>query len=169
MPALIRKLVAAFTGRLKPQGGRRQYFDENLAREQWDLLEAAALLQVTEFRVFEMAYKDWYGAAPRHYVMEQYFRDYMFHQVIPAWVSHFARRIVALGQAGDLDPREFGVYQRLPSRRMIRIGQVYAAMLLVAFLLLVYMAYGDTWFSGLMAGNGPFPVNPGLPEQNIMP
>jgi len=166
---LIRKLVAALIGHLKPTRGRRQYFDENLAREHWDLLEAAALLQVTEFRVFEMAYKDWYGAAARQYVIETHFRDYMFQQIVPPWVSHFARRIVDLGQSGELDPRDFGIYRRLPSRRMILIGQVYAGMLLAAFLLLVYMAYGDTWFSGLMAGNGPFPVNPGLPEQNIMP
>lgn len=169
LSGLIQKLVGAFTGHRNPARGRRQHFDENLAREQWDLLEAAALLQVTEFRVFEMAYREWYGVRARQYLIEKHFRDYMFHRVVPGWVSHFARRIVALSQAGELDPRDFGIYGRLPSRRMMRVGQVYAAMLLVAFLMLVYMAYGDAWLSGLTLGHGPFPVDPGLPDQNILP
>ena len=128
----MRFLVDRLLSYFKPPADRRQYFDENLAGEQWDLLESAAMLQVTEFRVFELAYKDWYGVAPKHQVIEVHFRNYMFNQIIPVWVSHFCRHVVELGQAGQLNPKDFGVYQRLPSRRMMRIGQAYTAMLLIA-------------------------------------
>lgn len=144
---MMRQILAKLRGKLaeyfRPSAARHQYFDESLASEQWDLLEAAALLQVTEFRIFELAYMEWYGRRPRQYIIEPYFNDYMFNQVIPAWVTHFCRRVVALGHAGDLDPRDFGIYYRLPSRRMVRIGQLYIAFLLVAFLGLVYFTYGD--------------------------
>jgi hypothetical protein len=75
-----------------------------------------------------------------------------------------------MARAGTLDPRDFGVYQRQPSRRMARIGKAYAAMLLLAFLFLVYMAYGDQ-LSGLLADR-PDPESVesvGLPQHNTMP
>lgn len=165
MHYLIRKLLNCF----KIPQGRRQYFDEDLAREQWDLLESAALLQVTEFRIFELAYKDWYGAAAKHQVVEAHFRNYMFNQIVPVWVSHFCRRIVKLGRSGELDPKKFGIYQRLPSRRMIRIGQAYTAMLLMAFFVMVYMAYGDHFTELLISRTGHTSDVVGLPQHNIMP
>lgn len=163
---LIRKLVEYF--RLTPD--RKQYFDEDLARDQWDLLESAALLQVTEFRVFELAYKEWYGASAKPRIIEAHFRNYMFNQVIPAWVTHFCRRIVELGRAGTLEPKDFGIYQRLPSRRMMLIGKAYVVMLLLAFLVLVFMAYGHE-VTGLLAGQERLPIlDPaGLPQHNTMP
>lgn len=162
---LIHKLVDYF--RIPPD--RHQYFDEDVATDQWDLLEAAALLQVTEFRVFELAYKEWYGAAPKPRVVELHFRNYMFSRVIPTWVAHFCRRVVEMERAGTLDPREFGVYQRLPSRRMRLIGKAYAALLLVGFLLIVIMAYGHE-VTGLAGADGqPVRDTAGLPQHNTMP
>lgn len=164
--ALRHKLVDYF--RIPPD--RRQYFDEDVARDQWDLLETAALLQVTEFKVFELAYKEWYGAAGKQRVIEAHFRNYMFNQAIPVWVARFCRRIVEMGQAGTLDPREFGIYPRLPSRRMMLIGKLYVAMLLLAFLVLLYLAYGQEAAgliidrTGLQAGD-----TGGLPQHNTMP
>ncbi len=126
---------------------RRLFFDEkNMSDDIADVLEAAALLQVTEFRIFELAYKEWFGRRPRPYIIERYFNDYMFNQAVPGWVTHFCRRVVALGHAGELDPRDFGIYYRLPSRRMARIGQLYIAFLLAAFLGLVWFTYGDRVF-----------------------
>lgn len=164
--ALVRRLVDYF--RIPPD--RHQYFDENVDAEQWDLLEAAALLQVTEFKVFELAYKEWYGVAPKPRVIEVHFRNYMFNQLIPRWVARFCRRIVEQEQAGTLDPRDFGIYQRLPSRRMRLIGKTYAAMLLLGFLLVVYLAYGHE-VAGLLADRDGSPAADSnrLPRNYTMP
>lgn len=164
--ALIRRLVDYF--RIPPD--RHQYFDENVAADQWDLLEAAALLQITEFKVFELAYKEWYGVVPKPRVIEVHFRNYMFNQLIPGWVANFCRRVVEMEQAGTLEPRDFGIYQRLPSRRMRLIGKAYAAMLLVGFLLVVYLAYGQE-VAGLLADrDGSRAADTiGLPQHNTIP
>lgn len=170
MISLLQKLIDRIHGYFSTPQGRQQYFDENLSRDQWDLLEAAGLLQVTEFKLFELAYREWYGVRPKARVIEVHFRNYMFNMVIPAWVSHFCRRIVELGQAGSLDPRDFGIYQRLPSKRMMRIGKAYTAMLLAAFLFLVYMAYWDEYFSELLLTRANvYPPDAGLPQHNTMP
>lgn len=163
LQSLVRKLVSHFG--LPPD--RQQYFDEDVARDQWDLLETAALLQITEFRVFELAYREWYGVAAKHRVIEIHFRNYMFNQLIPAWVAHFCRRIVELERTGTLDPKDFGIYPRQPSRRMIRIGQAYTAMLLAAFLVLIYMAYGQEIADLLANREGSNAA--GMPQHNIVP
>lgn len=164
--ALRRKLVDYF--RIPPD--RRQYFDEDVARDQWDLLEAAALLQVTEFKVFELAYREWYGVAAKQRVIEAHFRNYMFNQVVPVWVARFCRRIVEMGQAGTLDPREYGIYPRLRSRRMLLIGKLYVAMLLLAFLVLLYAAYGQEATGLIIDRTGLQATNTGgLPQHNTMP
>ena len=79
MNRLLRKLIDHFKG----PPGRKQYFDEDLDQEQWDLLEAAAQLQVTEFKLFELAYRDWYGHPARQQAIEVCFRNYMFNRIIP--------------------------------------------------------------------------------------
>lgn len=160
--ALYRKVLDYF--RLPPD--RRQYFDEDVASDQWDLLESAALLQVTEFKVFELAYKAWYGVAARQTVIEAHFSDYMFRQIIPVWVAGFCRRVVEMEQAGNLNPRDFGIYQRLPNRRMALIGKTYAALLLAAFLVLFVMAYGEQVAELLSDGTRD---TAGLPQHNTMP
>jgi hypothetical protein len=165
----IRKVFHAVTGYFRSTPGRRQYFDEDIAREQWDLLEASALLQVTEFRVFELSWKQWYGAAPKARVIEVHFRNYMFNHIIPVWVSHFCREIVEKGEVGTLDPRDYGIYQRLPSRRMMRIGQTYTAMLLVAFIVLLYMAYGEALVPDSVQSLFGRGDTIGLPQHNTMP
>jgi len=166
-------LIEKFTSHFRVSRGRQQYFDEDIDPELWDLLEASALLQVTEFKVFELAYKDWFGTMPRPYIIEPHFNNYMFNRIIPVWVKHFCRRVVEMGREGTLDPRAFGVYPRQPSRRMMRIGQVYTALLLMAFLVLVLMAYGDRLFpdpESVMFG-GPEGESTGYqsPGQNAMP
>lgn len=167
--SFVKRLLAKLIDYFKGSPGRRQYFDEDLDREQFDLLEAAAQLQVTEFKLFELAYRDWYGHPPKHQVIEVYFRNYMFNRIIPVWVSHFARVIVEKSQAGTLDPRDYGIYQRLPSRRMQRIGQAYTAMLLVAFVILMYMAYGDALVPETVQSLFGRGDTAGLPQHNTMP
>jgi len=167
--SFIRKVIDFFAGCFRVSPERQQYFDEDLDREQWDLLEAAAELQVTEFKLFELAYRDWYGHPPKPQVIEVFFRNYMFNRIIPVWVSHFSRRIVEEARAGTLDPRRYGVYQRLPSRRMQRIGQAYTAMLLVAFVILMYMAYGEALIPDTVQSLFGRGDSIGLPQHNTMP
>ena len=72
--------------------------------------DAASILQLREFDLFRAAWQNWFGEAPDDKVVERHFvDDYMFNQRIPHWVRHFARRVIADAQYGEVDPRRFGI------------------------------------------------------------
>lgn len=118
-----------------PAGSTVEYFNKHLNTDLVTVLDAAAVLEVTEFRLFELAFTDWYGRRAKEPVIERHFVAYMFADRVPSWVRHFARKIMKLHAQGRLDPASFGVFQRLPSTRMRLAGQLYTALLLIIFLL----------------------------------
>ncbi len=154
---------------LERSRSRRQYFDEDLEQELLDLLEVSALLEIKEFALFELAYKEWYGRIPLPRVIEAHFTNYMFHSIIPAWVTSYTRHVLALQQRGELDPRKLGVYKRLPSKRLMAIGKLYTAMLLVTLLLLTAVAYRDHGIVKSLFGRADSSFEVDRPRQNAMP
>lgn len=124
---------------------RRQYFDEKVDRDLWDLLETSALLEVKEYTVFEMAYKDWHGKHAPSKVMEAHFSVYMFKGVIPVWVRRYCRKVIELNESGNLDPHQLGIYRPQPSRRLVLIGKLYALGLLLLFAVTAYFAFRHTY------------------------
>ena len=148
---------------------RRQYFDEDLEQELLDLLEVSALLEIKEFALFELAYKEWYGRAPLSRVIEAHFSNYMFHGIIPAWVTSYTRHVLELQERGDLDPRRLGIYKRLPSRRLMIIGKLYTALLLVTLLVLTAIAYRDHGIVKSLFGRADSGYEVDKPRHNAMP
>ncbi len=122
---------------------RRQYFDEDIDPDLWDLLQSSSLLEIKEFDIFELAYKDWFGHAPKPHVSEAHFSNYMFNNRIPVWVRRYTRMVVELHERGELNPRQLGVYKPLPSRRLKRMGTVYTVVILGMVLYLTFIAYRD--------------------------
>lgn len=112
------------------------------------VLDTAALLQVTEFRLFEIAYRFWYGRDVSEQSIEKYFVHYMFRSVVPFWVRQLCRRVLEAQAKGTLDPTEFGVQPKaVPASdaygctllRVLAVGGAIAGMLGIACSL--YMAY----------------------------
>lgn len=69
---------------------------------------AANLLQVGEFQVLQLAYKDWYGEDMPGPLIDRIFHSYMLYNEVPHWARQYARKIVALESRGmlvDHDPR----------------------------------------------------------------
>ena len=147
----------------------KQYFDEDLKPDSLNLLEAAAALEVREFKLFELAYKDWYGKRPLAHVVEAHFSNYMFNKVIPAWVRSFSRRIVDLHNAGDLDPKSFGVYQPLPSKRLIFVGRVFATTLILVFVGLLILVSKEPPTTPSLFGRADLTEVLDRPQHNAMP
>ncbi len=145
---------------------RRQYFDEQVDGESWDLLEAAALLEIKEYALFEKAYKDWSGHHAQRNVMEAHFSNYMFQGVIPVWVRRYCHKVVELERKGELDPRKLGIYKPQPSRRLILIGKWYAVGLLIMFLLVTYFSFRDTFTPSSLFGRADLDRPP---HYNAMP
>lgn len=112
-------------------------FDENLAPDVHSVLNATALLDVTEWDFFNLAYDRWHGGPATEGIMEPIFANYMFHDIVPPWVRHFARLVERLYRRGVLDREALGV-DRLPgSRQMVSRGMRYGVLIVVVITALI--------------------------------
>lgn len=101
---------------------RRQVGEEKLPADVWGVMRASALLGVGEFRVFEIAYKEWYGEAGEEKMIEEHFAGYMFNDMVPPWVRHFCNKVLKLDFEEALDPADFGIVLRPATREQINKG-----------------------------------------------
>ncbi len=80
-----------------------------------DVVEAAYALRVSEYNLFRLAFRSWYGREAAEKPLEKIFVAYMFHRAVPPWVRHFCRRVLAEARAGTLRREVFGA-GRVPRR-----------------------------------------------------
>jgi hypothetical protein len=71
-----------FTGRKIP-----------LSQDQQDMQLALQLLNTTEFRLFELAYKAWFGESAHESKLEHSYVPYLFTGILPCWVRQYIRNI----------------------------------------------------------------------------
>ncbi len=119
-------------------------FDEHLASDVESVLNATALLDITEWDFFNLAYDRWHGDPAEEGIMEPIFAAYMFNDVVPLWARHFARLVERLYRRGVLDRRALGV-ERLPSSgqmvtRGMRYGVFIAAMIIALIVFAEFVA-----------------------------
>ena len=113
--------------------------DKPLPEDNLLVLNAAAKLDTTEFRLFELAYVDWYGHICQSKVMENYFSPYMFQNVVPFWVRAFCRKVLAFnGETGSVQST-FGLSRFKVTRGMKMFGLIYAIILVACLVFLVYI------------------------------
>ena len=106
-------------------------FDEDqLQPDESLVLGVSSLLQITEFRLFELAYERWFGARASAERLEKHFCAYMFGAVVPIWVRQYCRDVLDRDRSGRLDPRDFGVFPRQATDSMLQQGVRYALTLL---------------------------------------
>ena len=114
--------------------------DPDLEPELRDVLEAAAALDTTEFKIFVIAYDHWFGRRAPHELIEQHFTAYMFQDIVPHWVHHFARHVLTLSQQGNLNPDDYGLGKPPPARHMVVIARIYTVVLTVTLVILLLLA-----------------------------
>ena len=69
------------------------------------VLEASTFLDITEYHLFELAYRDWFGDEPATHQVEPAFVNYMFNSIIPTWVRQFARKTLRSQSENSHIPR----------------------------------------------------------------
>lgn len=104
------------------------------------MLNAAGLLDVSEFEVFQLAWMHWHGGPPADEEVEPIFVRYMFHRTVPPWVRSFSRMVEQRGHAGTLDGAALGVRRLRRSRRMVRKGVRYTVVIVTVLLAVVVLA-----------------------------
>ncbi len=67
------------------------------------VLDAAAELDTSEFEIFRLAHRAWFGHDAEEKSLERMFAVYMFHDRVPLWVRHLCRDIVEAAPAPDAD------------------------------------------------------------------
>ena len=99
---------------------------------------AANILQVGEFQLLQLAYRDWYGQELPAALCDQLFQAYMLHNRIPVWARHYARRIIESDDRGLIDCSD-GSYHRYDREYVTHVTRgvrhfVFASMILVVLL-----------------------------------
>jgi len=71
--------------------------------------QCSSFLDISEFRVFQLAHLEWYGFTMSDRKMEQLFHDYLKRERVPFWVRQFSRKVLALAGEGKLSPQLFDI------------------------------------------------------------
>ncbi len=72
-------------------------------KERLVVISAANQLQVGEFQLLQLAYRDWYDKDLPEAMVARLFKSYMLKDEVPPWARHYARRILELWESGELD------------------------------------------------------------------
>lgn len=67
------------------------------------IANAANILQVGEFQLLQLAYREWHGEDLPEDHMDRLFKSYMIDGIAPPWARHYARGIVKDEESGRLD------------------------------------------------------------------
>ncbi len=116
-------------------------FDEDIGPDVQAVLNTSALLEITEFEVFCIAYRDWFGRQAAEHIIEPYYTNYMFNEVVPAWVRHFTRLVLQLASEGRLEPQRFGIMPRPSSASMAARGVRYLVTAVIWITMLLLLAH----------------------------
>ena len=115
------------------------FHEQSLSKDALLVLDATAKLDTTEFKLFELAYVDWYGEICSGQKMESYFTFYMFDSVVPFWVRAFCRKVLAFKGKQNLVRSSFGIGEVKETREMRILGGLHGAILICCLLLLIYI------------------------------
>ena len=121
-------------------------WDDNPKRS--EILHAANLLQIGEFQLIQLAYKVWYKENLPEKKINNIFSEYMITEIIPIWVTYYARDIIKMEHANVLNSydekyhvydHEFGEYIHDSKQRKKR-GIFYVTIIAIVFIGSHYMA-----------------------------
>ena len=83
---------------------------KTLIKPDWDdtpkrseIIQAANLVQIGEFQLIQLAYKNWYKENLPEDKINKIFNEYMVDGIVPIWVTYYAKDIIKLDKANVLD------------------------------------------------------------------
>lgn len=75
-------------------------------KERAVVCSAANILQVGEFQLLQLAYKDWHNEEMPDGMMDYLFSSYMLRNEVPSWARHYARRILETDKTGGVNDQD---------------------------------------------------------------
>jgi hypothetical protein len=119
-------------------------FDENIRPDIQEVLSTSALLEISEYCVFQIAYQRWHGEHAPERKLEVIFARYLFKEEVPLWVRHFTRHVLGLASEGRLDLEALGVPRPEPDPVSLARGRRYVAITLAVLLSLFFLSLQST-------------------------
>ena len=129
---------------------------KTLIKPDWDnnpkrseIIQAANLIQIGEFQLIQLAYKAWYKEDLPENRINNIFNEYMVTEIIPIWVTFYARNIIKLDKENLLDgynskyhiyDHEFGSFINDERQRKNR-GIIYTIIIGVVFVSSHFIAF----------------------------
>jgi hypothetical protein len=117
------RIKAGFEGTLK---GKK----DDSCKDLIAVAVSASLLQVSEFKCFQVAYEQWFGHELDEQSMENIFSSYLMELTVPHWVRHFTRKVFYLEVQGNLNPEEFNIVRPKNTRKDRIRGICYSVLML---------------------------------------
>jgi len=107
----------------------------------------AGLFDISEFRLFEMAYVNWFGREATKKAMDRFFGTYLNTGFVPFWLRAVVRRIICKHRKGNLTPGEFGIDRPCVTGFKRRLGWILVGLfsLLVFAIVWVSANYQSAW------------------------
>ncbi|MDD9924358.1 MAG: hypothetical protein OXR03_00890 [Rhodospirillaceae bacterium] len=112
-----------------------------------EIARAVNILQIGEFQLLQLAYKDWYGEELPESMTDRLFADYMLRKQVPHWARHYARRIDDWHQRDLLDANNPDYHRYDRSYSKTAPGGV--RRFCVATAVLIIFVGGTLWVSHL--------------------
>ena len=78
-------------------------YEEQEMKERLTVISAANQLQVGEFQLMQLAYREWYNKDLPEALVTKLFTSYMLHHRVPHWARHYARLIIEGHERGEID------------------------------------------------------------------
>jgi hypothetical protein len=104
-----------------------------------EVIEAAAMLDTTEFDIFRRAYSSWFGEKADDGTIEGFFVAYMFKEQVPVWVRHYTRPLLAIGLREGDDALERYRIRRPPTSLLTKLTGGLSTILIIALLTLLVL------------------------------
>jgi len=80
--------------------------EELLNNEKTSIARAANYLQVGEFQLLQLAYREWHGKDLPVSQVDKLFQAYMIDDIVPQWARHYSRQILKLAENDRLNDQE---------------------------------------------------------------
>lgn len=96
----------------------------------------AAVLQISEYELFRIAYLHWFNHPITEKRLDFLFKEYLADGVVPYWVNDFARKAHEKFKAGKLNYKDYGITRRVCDRKTRMKGWIITIFLVV--LMIVY-------------------------------
>jgi hypothetical protein len=95
----------------------------------------SAVLQISEYELFRIAYQNWFNRPIPEKRLDILFKDYLADNSTPYWVNDFVRKAHEDFKAGKLNYKDYGIKRRVCDRRSKIKGWLITFFLIILMLL----------------------------------